>query len=141
MSVAAFYEGKARGETDEKYRVLGLAQLADFHAASSVPEGVERYLCRRAKRSPKRQNGRFSSRFLRGLPIPLGWRAGTTREPPVLPFLDTTPSGTYAEHPRKNSRSEGWIRRSDFKFRISSFFAGSVCTSGGGPGLQNQWGA
>src|SRR5207244_1695563 len=55
MSVATFYEGKAKGETDEKYRVRGLAQLADFHAASSVP-------CAGA---PKRRRNDETGRFPR----------------------------------------------------------------------------
>ena len=95
MSVAAFYEGKARGETDEKYRVLGLAQLADFHAASSVPESWNLICAGAPKGRRNGQNGLFSSRFFTWLANSIGLARC------CFTFLDTTPSGTYAEHPRK----------------------------------------
>ena len=72
MSVAAFYEGKARGETDEKYRVLGLAQLADFHAASSVAEAWNLTCAGAPKGRRNGQNGLFSSRFFTWLANSIG---------------------------------------------------------------------
>ena len=122
MSVAAFYEGKARGETDEKYRVLGLAQLADFHAASTVPEGVESYLCRRAKTSPKRQNGPFSSRFYAACQFHLVGAPGQRENILFYPFLTPLrPAPRLNIHGKIRSPKAGLaVRISNFGFRVFS---------------------